>query len=310
VTIYTQTLGAFDPGVVSLDGSGELFSATNDLLNIPQVLMSNVSGGYQFNTSAGNTPASVVLQSVKQNPGVAIPFTPVFTASPFVYNAAAEVAVINMTPLSTTSVFQVSFAVSVYQTTAPSIVYCSAFLNATTSLFIEDNQADDGGLTNFSTPMTASGSFTTGTLAPFTVNFCMFQGFAATNVQSLVATDWFQVDETNAITTIPTYPTVVSTSSTPLLIQSYPIAVSQSLNIRGTINMVDQANVLSVIGQFLIVGQRGVSGNPTLIPQIYNANALSPTLQWGVTPTTITASVIGVNGKTYYCQINSQTVTS
>lgn len=108
---YPSTLGAISPGVIIQHTAGGFGSVL--ATGAGQALVSTGANAYSFSTYGGASSNSGVVQLISIPPAVT-DFSPfiAFLAPTTPYNIAAEVAVINVTPVSASSTFITNFSVT------------------------------------------------------------------------------------------------------------------------------------------------------------------------------------------------------
>jgi hypothetical protein len=302
------------PGVAFLNSAGQFEGLPETTAG--QFLASTAANAYQFVGGAGPLSSSNIVQTVLQNPSTSL-VVPVVAAGIPPYDAAAEFLVLSVTPVFATSTFLVEFSCSAQMTSsvAGNILSCDGYLNAGGTRIVF-GQVNSGGLGQvFYTSMGGGATFSTGTTAPFTINFCLF------NTQVAVSTgvglsDIFSVTEINSLvpgTSNPT--TIIIGATTALLFQVPAPATNTSSLIDGYVTFMDTNNVLSCVANFFFVVQE--NGDPTVVfpdvsynTVIYNATSATPTLTFTPVLGFINVSVTGVAATTFVCQAFYNVVTT
>lgn len=306
-------IGALTPGIISIGNSGTTSMVTSSAVD--NILMSTGPNTYAFSPSVGTSSSGNVAQIVSANP-TTTNFVPPVGGS-VTYTLASEFLALNVTPTSASSTYYVEFAVTVFQVgtvTTGSIVGIAGYLNAGGTRIIF-NQSNDAAVQNFTAPVCSSMTFSTGSLTPFTFNFCA-QNSQVSSTTAISPFDFCAITEINPINSVASNPVVVSTSATPVtsfVLPSPPTGTSVMYN--GYQSFVDTANILTNMATFTLVLQQ--PGNPaTTAPTIaysdvlYDAVWASPTLTFTTAIGGLTAQIVGVNGSTFLCQNSYTSVSS
>lgn len=307
MSVYANPLGVTTPGLVYLSNAGQassipaaaagaFLSTGSNTYTVAQAVTSNLSGCVAQLVSV-NVPSSG--------------FSPYVTSS-LAYNSAAQFLVMNITPVYATSTYLVEFSASMQMKAAGGtgvILSVNGYLNAAGTRLVYQQANDGSGAADFTICAPAVGTFTTGSLTPFTFNFCATASFASSSTIFLPS-DYFTITEINPVNyvSIPANSLCVSTGTTPVTSFTLPSPASgQSIMYQGNQTFIDQANVYSNVANFALVVQQ--PGNPaTTAPTIaantvlYDSVWLSPTLTFTPVVGGILAQVVGIAGSTFLCQ--------
>lgn len=302
-----SALGAISPGIIIQNPAGTF----NSLLatSPAQTLISTGVSTYSFGTYSGTSSNSGVAQIVTVNPSSTNVAPPVAFGIP-PYNAAAEVAVVNVNPMSATSTFITYFSLTCNMIATPGtgiIGGAAGYFNATGTEIVHAQVNDGSGASSYTAECGGcSLPFTTGSAAPFTVNYCVFMNNVSTTTVSSI-NDPYTVIELNSSSLVDSLPVFVSTSATPVLAVFIPAAVvNQSTQVSGYVVANDAANQQSNLIQYLFVMQQGgsLAVAPTIAQNTVLVNSITTTSSLTFTPVVggVNVQFVGIAATTFVCQ--------
>jgi len=310
MSTFSSSVGLLQPGINCLNNSGLFVPIPSTAQD--DVLVCTGPNTYDFVSTVAPSSSGAVRQLVSMNP-TTTNFVPQVGGGT-TYTLASEFLVMNITPTSAASSFLIEFDATIYQksTASGNIVTVAGFLNAGGSPLL-DNQCNNGQLVDFTVPITATSTFSTGSTTPFTVNFCV-QSTNPSTTEAISPSDAFSVIEINGSNPGTVNPSVISTSATPVDSFLLPSpAADTSVMYIGYQTFMDSANILSNFATFSLVVQQ--VGNPASVAPTIAANTIlydavysSPSVTFTPQVGGVQAQIVGVNGSTFICQNSFRTI--
>jgi hypothetical protein len=219
------------------------------------------------------------------------------------YDVAAQILSVSFVPYSQTSIFQVEYCISSYQSTANMFINAYLLPALIPGPFASATAYGNSG----SFGNTVIGGFTLGPINltdEFPVALCAFHGGGTTS-QYGSPNDYLLITEFSNVGPVTATATCTTVSAAPVLAFSVgpPGPFPASIWVYGTAAFLDAANVASNAQTMSFLMQyNGVSTTCTIGPT--NSVAGFPTLQYAVVGTTVNVNVIGAVGYTFLCNFN------